>query len=98
LHVGLSDQAHHTPGSAEADAAPSILRGNKLVVAGDSKQLPPTTFFAAADDEEYASDEDAVATEGYESLLHAMNAFLNGSYLDWHYRSRDESLINFSGW
>jgi len=32
-------KAHHTPGSAEADAAPSILRGNKLVVAGDSKQL-----------------------------------------------------------
>jgi very-short-patch-repair endonuclease len=78
------------------DAIPSILRGSKLVVAGDSKQLPPTTFFAAADDEEYASDEDAVATEGYESLLDAMNAFLNGSYLDWHYRSRDESLINFS--
>jgi very-short-patch-repair endonuclease len=78
------------------DAIPSILRGNKLVVAGDSKQLPPTTFFAAGDDEEYASDEDAIATEGYESLLDAMNAFLNGSYLDWHYRSRDESLINFS--
>jgi hypothetical protein len=78
------------------DAIPSILRGRNLVVAGDSKQLPPTTFFAAADDEEYASDEDAVGTEGYESLLDAMNSFLNGSYLDWHYRSRDESLINFS--
>jgi hypothetical protein len=34
-------------------------------------------------------------TEGYESLLDAMNSFLNSSYLDWHYRSRDESLINF---
>ena len=78
------------------DAIPSILRGSKLVVAGDSKQLPPSTFFAAADDDEYASDEDAIATEGYESLLDAMNSFLNGSYLDWHYRSRDESLINFS--
>src|ERR1022692_1203794 len=78
------------------DAIPSILRGDKLVVAGDSKQLPPTTFFAAADDDEYAADEDAVATEGYESLLDAMNSFLNGSYLDWHYRSRYESLINFS--
>jgi very-short-patch-repair endonuclease len=78
------------------DAIPSILRGNKLVVAGDSKQLPPTSFFAAADDEEYASDEDAFGTGGFESLLDAMNSFLNGSYLDWHYRSRDESLINFS--
>jgi very-short-patch-repair endonuclease len=77
------------------DAIPSILRGNKLVVAGDSKQLPPTTFFAAADDD-YDSEEESVATEGYESLLDAMNSFLNGSYLDWHYRSRDESLINFS--
>jgi very-short-patch-repair endonuclease len=78
------------------DAIPSILRGTHLVVAGDSKQLPPTTFFAAADEDEYASDEDAIATEGFESLLDAMNSFLNGSYLDWHYRSRDESLINFS--
>jgi very-short-patch-repair endonuclease len=78
------------------DAVPSILRGERLVVAGDSKQLPPTTFFAAADDDEFAADEDATATEGFESLLDTMNAFLNGSYLDWHYRSRDESLINFS--
>jgi hypothetical protein len=66
------------------------------VVAGDSKQLPPTTFFAAADDDEYAADEEASGTEGFESLLDTMNSFLNSSYLDWHYRSRDESLINFS--
>jgi len=33
---------------------------------------------------------------GFESLLDTMNSFLNSSYLDWHYRSRDESLINFS--
>jgi very-short-patch-repair endonuclease len=78
------------------DAIPSILRGHKLVVAGDGKQLPPTTFFAAADDDESASDEDASGTEGFESLLDTMNSFLNSSYLDWHYRSRDESLINFS--
>jgi very-short-patch-repair endonuclease len=78
------------------DAIPSILRGRKLVVAGDSKQLPPTTFFAAADDDESVADEEASGTEGFESLLDTMNSFLSGSYLDWHYRSRDESLINFS--
>ena len=78
------------------DAIPSVLRGHKLVVAGDSKQLPPTTFFAAADDDESAADEEASGTEGFESLLDTMNSFLNSSYLDWHYRSRDESLINFS--
>ena len=80
------------------DAIPSVLRGHKLVVAGDSKQLPPTTFFAAADDDESAADEEAGGTEGFESLLDTMNSFLNSSYLDWHYRSRDESLINFSKW
>ena len=78
------------------DAVPSVLRGHNLVVAGDSKQLPPTTFFAAADEDEFAADEEASGTEGFESLLDTMNSFLNGSYLDWHYRSRDESLINFS--
>jgi hypothetical protein len=78
------------------DAIPAILRGHKLVVAGDSNQLPPTTFFAASDDDESAADEESSGTEGFESLLDTMNAFLNGSYLDWHYRSRDESLINFS--
>lgn len=78
------------------DAIPSVLRGHRLVVAGDSKQLPPTTFFAAADDDESAADEETGGTEGFESLLDTMNSFLNGSYLDWHYRSRDESLINFS--
>ncbi|MBZ5657905.1 MAG: hypothetical protein LAO56_21805 [Acidobacteriia bacterium] len=76
------------------DAVPAILRGDKFVVAGDSKQLPPTTFFCASDNDD--SEEEAVATEGYESLLDTMNGFLSGSYLDWHYRSRDESLINFS--
>jgi len=34
--------------------------------------------------------------KGFESLLDTMNSFSNSSYLDWHYRSRDESLINFS--
>jgi hypothetical protein len=78
------------------DAVPSVLRGHRLVVAGDSKQLPPTTFFAASDDDESVADEEASGTEGFESLLDTMNSFLNSSYLDWHYRSRDESLINFS--
>ena len=80
------------------DAIPSILRGRKLVVAGDSKQLPPTKFFAAPDDDESAADEESSGTEGFESLLDTTNAFLHSSYLDWHYRSRDESLINFSNW
>lgn len=79
-----------------ADAVPAILRAARLVVAGDSRQLPPTTFFAAGDEEELAEEEEANATEGYESLLDMANTFVPSSYLSWHYRSRDESLITFS--
>ena len=77
------------------DAVCAILRGEKLVVAGDRNQLPPTTFFAAGDDD-LDSEEETGAAEGFESLLDLANAFLPSNYLDWHYRSRDESLIAFS--
>jgi very-short-patch-repair endonuclease len=78
------------------DAVPAILRGKRVVVAGDNKQLPPTTFFAAGEDDDYASDEQTSSAEGFESLLDMMMPFVQSRYLDWHYRSRDESLINFS--
>ena len=74
------------------DAVPSILRGKHVIVAGDNKQLPPSTFFAAADEDEDA-DSDATA---YEILLDMMIPFVKGFHLNWHYRSRDESLISFS--
>jgi very-short-patch-repair endonuclease len=74
------------------DAVPAILRGNHVIVAGDSKQLPPSAFFAAAEEDEEA-DGDATA---YESLLDMMIPFVRGFHLNWHYRSRDESLISFS--
>jgi very-short-patch-repair endonuclease len=77
------------------DAVCAILRGDKLVVAGDRNQLPPSRFFAASD-EDLDSEEETGAAEGFESLLDMANAFLPSSYLDWHYRSRDESLIAFS--
>jgi very-short-patch-repair endonuclease len=80
------------------DAVPSILRGKKIVVAGDNKQLPPTTFFAASDEDESAADEDVSAADGFESLLDMMIPFVKSCYLDWHYRSRDEMLINFSNY
>jgi very-short-patch-repair endonuclease len=76
------------------DAVCSILRGEKLVVAGDRNQLPPTTFFAASTEDE--SDDDNGESDGFESLLDMANAFLPSTYLDWHYRSRDEALIAFS--
>jgi len=85
------------------DAISSILRAKRLVVAGDTKQLPPTTFFA--DGFANAGGQDGgPATQGFESLLHATNGLLPqdgigdeaGWFLEWHYRSKDESLIAFS--
>ncbi|HLY99442.1 MAG TPA: AAA domain-containing protein [Candidatus Angelobacter sp.] len=78
------------------DAVSAMLRGKSIVVAGDNKQLPPTTFFAAGDDDEYVAEEEASSVEGFESLLDMMIPFVRSRYLDWHYRSRDEALINFS--
>lgn len=79
------------------DAVPSLLRASRAVVAGDSQQLPPTTFFATGDpDEELADEAEIGASEGFESLLDMMNAFLRSRPLEWHYRSHDESLISFS--
>lgn len=78
------------------DSVPTILRGQQVVVAGDTNQLPPTTFFAATEEEELIDEEADVGSAGFESLLDLTNAFLPGKYLDWHYRSRDEALIAFS--
>lgn len=78
------------------DSIPAIMRGTYVVIAGDRWQLPPTTFFAAAEEDELADDESNSDIEGYESLLDTTNAFMPSWYLDWHYRSRDESLISFS--
>jgi very-short-patch-repair endonuclease len=78
------------------DAVSAILRGKRLVVAGDDKQLPPTTFFAAGEDDDYVADEETSSAEGFESLLSMMMPFVQSRHLNWHYRSRDESLINFS--
>jgi very-short-patch-repair endonuclease len=65
------------------------------VVAGDKNQLPPTTFFFYTGEEDERVEETA-ATIGFESLLDLMSSFLFPWSLDWHYRSKSESLIAFS--
>ncbi len=90
-----------------ADAIPAILRGRRLVVAGDAQQLPPTNFFSSASDgdsdEQQAILDDGTInlalTSGYESILDVLTAGLGPGRtrsLTWHYRSRDERLIAFS--
>ncbi len=77
------------------DAIGAIARGNQLIVVGDSRQLPPTSFFERQrGDEEYSEDD---LPEELESILEeAEAAGLTTLRLDWHYRSRHESLIAFS--
>ncbi len=82
------------------DAFNAILRGKQLVVVGDSKQLPPTSFFdelSYGDDEDVDEDTDQSATQNIESILQLMKS--QGAperMLQWHYRSRHESLIAVS--
>ena len=76
------------------DAVTSLLRGRQCVVAGDRRQLPPTTFFAAGTD---GGGDDESDTAGFESLLDVVTSLVDLPWnLDWHYRSRDESLIAYS--
>ena len=93
--VVIFDEASQIP---PAEAIGSLARAPQAVIAGDSRQLPPTTFFgrdAGGDDDE--DDDDVVALTGdIESLLDAAAALLRDKMLQWHYRSRDDRLIAFS--
>ncbi len=81
-----------------ADGLGAIARGSQLLLVGDEKQLPPTNFFSTVVDtssEEEASDE--VALQDLESILAVGRTCLPvRTTLRWHYRSRHDSLINFS--
>ena len=76
------------------DAVGAIARGKQLAVVGDPKQLPPTNFFGKSTDTEGVGDEQV---EDLESILdECLGAGMNRLSLQWHYRSRHESLITFS--
>lgn len=79
------------------NAIGAIFRGKQVIIAGDSKQLPPTSFFSTGvsgggfDD----SDNDEDEPYSYDSILDEA-ALLPERTLLWHYRSRHEHLIAFS--
>ena len=78
------------------DAVNCIYRGDQLIVAGDSKQLPPTSFFQQGMVDEEGSDEDELTEEVMESILDSCEALLPSETLRWHYRSQHEHLIAYS--
>ncbi|MDE6583567.1 MAG: HRDC domain protein, partial [Clostridia bacterium] len=78
---------------------PSIYRGNRIVVAGDAKQLRPTTTFMkrymgadVEDDLDYTTQ----AALEVESLLDLAVSRYASSNITYHYRSKNEELIDFS--
>ena len=84
------------------DALGAVARARQIVVVGDQKQLPPTSFFDRLTGEQNDDEGDetealgAKATE-MESILTLCEARgLRQNMLEWHYRSRDPSLIRVS--
>ena len=81
------------------DAIGAIMRGKQVIIAGDSKQLPPTSFFAASlsdSDFDNDSEEESDDTGAYDSILEEAVITIPERTLKWHYRSRHEHLIAFS--
>jgi very-short-patch-repair endonuclease len=86
------------------DSLGAIVRARQIVVVGDQKQLPPTSFFdrvSQPDDQDDAEDssnaEQAARATELESILTLCEARgLRQEMLEWHYRSRDPSLIKVS--
>lgn len=79
------------------NAIGAIFRGKQVIIAGDSKQLPPTNFFTAStSDVEYDLDDEVEDdSSAYESILDEANLLPEKTLL-WHYRSKHEHLIAFS--
>jgi hypothetical protein len=84
------------------DALGVIARARQIVVVGDQKQLPPTSFFDRLVDDVEDNEEDDEMPAGataadMESILSLCEARgLRSRMLEWHYRSRDPSLIRVS--
>jgi very-short-patch-repair endonuclease len=93
--VVIFDEASQIP---TWDAIGAIARGKQTVIVGDPKQLPPTNFFGKTDDDEF-DDELEDHEKDLESILdEALASGLPELTLNWHYRSRHESLIAFSNY
>jgi hypothetical protein len=87
------------------EALPVLVRGKRVTIAGDPKQLPPTRFFESA---VAASDDDTAEIESDQQLFElqqgetedllgaALGLDIQQCYLDVHYRSRHADLIAFS--
>ncbi|MBO4596837.1 MAG: DUF4011 domain-containing protein [Bacteroidaceae bacterium] len=83
------DEASQMPTS---EAIGAIARGKSVIVVGDPRQMPPTSFFSSTN-----VNDDEADIDDLESILEDCRALeIPSLQLNWHYRSRHESLIAFS--
>jgi very-short-patch-repair endonuclease len=80
------------------DAVGAIARGTEAIIVGDPKQLPPTNFFSRVDSGDGADADDNLVDDLESILDDCIAAQLPQRHLNWHYRSRHESLIAFSNY
>ena len=85
----IFDEASQVPTS---EAVGAIARGKSLIVVGDPKQMPPTNFFSLS-----GVNEEEAEIDDLDSILDDCQSLgMPSLQLNWHYRSRHESLIAFS--
>jgi superfamily I DNA and/or RNA helicase/predicted DNA-binding WGR domain protein len=70
-------------------AIPAIYRAKQIIIVGDKMQMPPTKFFQKFDPNLY---HDNLASNLLEQAGHKYFEYP----LNWHYRSENNSLINFN--
>ncbi len=74
-------------------ALPFLYRGERLIIAGDEKQLKPHDLFQIKEEDNEDEEDDTVDIE---SLLLLAKRRYTSTTLRWHYRSRWQQLIDFS--
>ncbi len=85
----IFDEASQIP---TCEAVPSLARARNAIIVGDPKQMPPTSFFMGS-----GVDEEHLEASDLDSLLDDCLALgIPERHLNWHYRSKHESLIAFS--
>lgn len=74
------------------EAVGALARAKSAVIVGDPQQMPPTNFFSVN-----TTDEEETEIDDLESILDdCISLSMPARYLKWHYRSKHESLIQFS--
>ena len=75
----------------------ALGRGNSAIIVGDSRQMPPTRIMEVAVSSDDLDVTETFSIEDLESILdEAVESGLPREWLNWHYRSHDERLIDFS--